>query len=423
MIILFQKLFDNIISKIKPPKKFKGIPKIILFIRNDRIGDAMVTLPILRDLKLNYPELKIDVLISKRNEFLFNNLKYVDDTIIFSPDGWERENLPKFPYKLFFIGHIIQFIQFYLIPSLFDHKFKEDIRNLKNRKYDAAIDLVGSRRYIFLSKSISKFTVGSKVFGLFWLYSNYINTNWVSNDDKDFMTKKIEDAMTSAFDFEFIKRDKSDFEFIKRDKSEPLIEQKPPINNKEFKFFIHLGGSEFRKFNPEKELELIKSLSNEKLLVTDGYGTDNFLNIQKKLSENQNVKFKLYNKITDILEDISKCEYLICYDGGQAHYLSQYIKTIIIFGSGSMNLWKPYECSGSMNLWKPYEFEEYELLKKFDNGVIAIKSKGEFGHIAIHRPMWCNPCFDIGCELKPCIDTIRIDDIKFVIDNYMTKNR
>lgn len=394
------RVLDNIISKIRPPKKFKGVPKKILLIRNDKIGDAMVTLPVIRDLKIKYPGINIDVLISERNEFIFKNFSYVDELIKFSPVGWDNDKLPKFPYKLFLIGHIIQFIKFYLFPSLFDTEFKNQINKLKKRNYDAVVDFVGTRRNIFLSRRISDYTVGSKVFGLFWLYSYYIDTNWVSNDDKDFMTKKIENAMIGAFGFNF----------DNGNKSLPLLNYKINQNKKSYKFFVHLGGSVFRKFNLEKEKEIIGALSTEKIIITDAGETHGFKSLKEYFSSNSNIEFKLYSKITDIFEDIPDCEYFICYDGGQAHFFSQYIKSLVIFGSGSMNL------------WKPYEFEEYEMLKKFENGVVIIKSKGEFGHLAMHRPIWCNPCFDIGCETKPCIESITTEQIIYAVNNYLTKS-
>lgn len=57
---------NGFISKIKPSKKYTGVPKRILLFRNDRIGDAVVTLPVIRDIKTNYPDLIIDVIVSRQ---------------------------------------------------------------------------------------------------------------------------------------------------------------------------------------------------------------------------------------------------------------------------------------------------------------------------------------------------------------------
>jgi ADP-heptose:LPS heptosyltransferase len=394
------RFFDNIISKIKPPKKFKGIPKKILLIRNDKIGDAMVTLPVMRTIKYNYPDIKIDVLVSDRNEFLFKSFSYVDELIKFSPEGWDTDKIQNKIYKFFFIGHILQFIRFFLIPYFFNKKFKQDIKNLKVRNYDAVVDLVGSRRNIILSRMISKFTVGSKVFGLFWLYSYYIKTNWVTTINEDFMSRKVGNALSEALNFDLRQKNKSlpllNFEFRKE-------------TNIKTDIIIHLGGSVYRKFPYEKEKELINSLSNYRLIITDAGNTEGFRRLKEEFKNFPNIKFKLYNYITDMLEDVAVAKLFLCYDGGQAHFISQYIKTIVIFGSGSLSL------------WKPYEFEDYGKLASSTQGAIAYKSKGQFGHIAIHYPIWCNPCFDIGCETRPCLGNISIEFVKLIINNNIDK--
>ncbi|HEX2787295.1 MAG TPA: hypothetical protein VHP32_05255 [Ignavibacteria bacterium] len=395
------RFFDNIISRIKPPKKFKGIPKKVLLIRNDKIGDAMVTLPVMRTIKYNYPDIKIDVLVSDRNEFLFKNFSYVDELIKFSPEGWDTDKLRNRIYKFFFIGHILQFIRFFLIPYFFNKKFKQDIKSLKTRNYDAVVDLVGSRRNIVLSRMISKFTVGSKVFGLFWLYSYYIKTNWVTTINEDFMSRKIGNAMSEALNLDLSQKNKSlpllNFEFHKEENIKTDI-------------IIHLGGSVYRKFPYEKERELIKSLSDYRLIITDAGNTEGFRNLKEEFKNFSNIQFKLYNFITDMLEDVAGARLFLCYDGGQAHFISQYIKSIVIFGSGSLPL------------WKPYEFEDYQAIERSPAGAVAYKSKGQFGHVAIHYPIWCNPCFDIGCETRPCLGNISIEFVKSVVDKTFNAN-
>jgi len=73
----FRKLFLKI---------FKGTPHKILFLRIDRIGDAIVTLPFLRDLKLNYPDLEIHVIASKRNYSYFTDTGYIDKLFEYTED-------------------------------------------------------------------------------------------------------------------------------------------------------------------------------------------------------------------------------------------------------------------------------------------------------------------------------------------------
>lgn len=392
---------DSFISFIKPPKKFKGIPKRILLIRNDKIGDAMVTLPVIRNIKFNYPDIKIDVLVSDRNEFIFKNFEHVDDVINFSPEGWDDNKPISKIYKIFLIGSILRFMRFFLLHSLFDTAFKDEIKKIKNNSYDAVVDFVGTKMTFFLSRKLSNYRAGSKIFGLYWLYTYYINTNWVSLFDTDFMSRKIGNALSVAFNLDLNAKDESmpllNFDFQKASGIKSDI-------------MIHLGGSYPRKFSYEKELELIESLKNYRLIVTDANSNKEFNNLKNEFKNSDNIKFKLYDKITDMLEDTASSQLFLCYDGGQAHFISQYIRTFVIFGPGSFPL------------WRPYEFADYEVLQKSDTGAIVYKSKGHYGHIAIRYPIWCSPCFDIGCETRPCLGNIKIEFIKSTIDNLNLRN-
>ncbi len=353
----------------------------------------MVTLPVLRDLKLNYPEMQIDVLASDRNRFIFNNISYINEVITFSPKNWQQENLTPI-FKLPILGRILQFIFYFIIPYYFEEEFRRQIDFLKAKKYDAVVDLIGSRRLVILGKIISPYTVGSRLFGLSWLYSYYMKTNWVSQNDNDFMSRKIEGVLSEAFEFKF----------NKRKTSLPFNENIKPDNNEKYlDLFIHLGTSELRKFNFEAERQLIDHFKNKNILITDIAATERFNFYKKKYENYKNIQFRLYPHLEDLKEDIWKSKILLCYDGGQAHFLSQFIKTITIIGPVSVSL------------WKIFEFKDYEIIRNFKGGAKAIQSMGEFKHIAVFYPIWCNPCFDIGCKTRPCLANINIDELKDLI--------
>ena len=56
--------------------------KNILFFRYDRIGDMVITTPVFRELKREYPEINISVLASKVNQTVLHNNPYVDKVYI-----------------------------------------------------------------------------------------------------------------------------------------------------------------------------------------------------------------------------------------------------------------------------------------------------------------------------------------------------
>lgn len=367
----------------------------------------MVTLPVLRDLKLNYPEIEIHTIVSNKNYFIFNDTKYIDKIICYGKNDKFRKvfeiddctelnseisNFERSLLKIFIIGHIIHFFIYCMFPWLTDKNFRERIKNLKDEHYDAVFDLKGNRRIAIVSRLISDFTVGSRLFGFSWLYSYYLNSNWVSQSDSDFMTKKIERSITSA----------TGLKFAKRDISLPLIQTN--ISAKQEKIYdilFHIGTAELRKLERVKEKLILDSFSDKNVLITDSHNSNRFA----RYREIYPFEFKLYNSLEDIIPDAMKAKLVICYDGGQAHYLSQFVKTITIFGPGSVML------------WKPYEFKNYEPENFGTNGTVYLKSSGRFGHIAVHHPVICSPCFDIGCKVKPCLDELNIKELISLISN------
>ena len=56
----------------------------ILFIRIDRIGDLVLSTPALKTIKLNYPNARLFVLVSRSNQDVLKNNPYVDDTLIYN---------------------------------------------------------------------------------------------------------------------------------------------------------------------------------------------------------------------------------------------------------------------------------------------------------------------------------------------------
>lgn len=398
---------DRLIRFFKPPKKYNGAIKKILIIRSDRIGDAIVTIPVIRDLKLNYPDMQIHVISSNKNRFIFEGSPHIDKLITFgmqSPlrkvfeydegytgkfklSGFERKIL-----SVFLAGRLIHFLIYFAVPYFFSGQFRNEISSLKKENYDIVFDLKGSKRIALVSGMISKYTAGSRLFLFSWLYTYYTQTNWVGQHDTEQMTIKIENLISEC----------SGLVLVKRNKSMPYINVSSKANEiKRYDIFFHIGTSELRKLSIEQETQLLDSLNGKKVILTDSFESEVFATYKKKF----NYTFKLYANLEQCAEDAINCKLIICYDGGQAHYLSQFGKTITIFGPGSVQL------------WKPYEFEDYEPYAAGDTTIL--KSKGKFGHMAAYSPMWCSPCFDIGCAAKPCLHRIEVKKITNLIEELL----
>lgn len=81
-ILLRLLVFFNPVQKIKPLPDYNN-PTDVLFIRLNRIGDALVTTPLFDQLKQN-KNIKIFLLADKKNHFVFRNNPAIDEVIIFN---------------------------------------------------------------------------------------------------------------------------------------------------------------------------------------------------------------------------------------------------------------------------------------------------------------------------------------------------
>ncbi len=385
---------DNLFRNIKKNKKFKGIPKKILFLRIDRIGDAIVTLPFLRDLKLNYPALQIHVIASKRNYRYFTDAHYIDRLFEYHEDI--EFDYPDSFKRFFFIRQVSHLLSLRL-SNIFNKGKHNILAQLKSEKYDAVIDLTGDKRCILLSNLVSKYNAGARVMFFSIFYKYRMVTTWVDINDRDFIYRKFESIIYEAFNMKLVVKDKS------------LPFKTDTLSSGEtkgaFDIVMHLSNNNIRALSTVKEIELLNTLSVKKICLID-YGESYRLNKYREyFKDNRNISFNSYTNMEEIRSYLSGAKLLITYDGGHSHYFSQFIKTLVIFGSTS-----PY-------LWKPFEFENYKLLKKWDNGVIAEKSDGQYGHVIIFCPVWCNPCFDIGCKTKPCLNNIQPEYVIEIINS------
>lgn len=62
----------------------------LLITRHDKIGDFVVTLPLFKAIKEQYPNTKITALVSKINFDLAKEIEFIDDVILF-----DKNNLNK----------------------------------------------------------------------------------------------------------------------------------------------------------------------------------------------------------------------------------------------------------------------------------------------------------------------------------------
>ena len=76
------KILKIFISKKNPPDSILNIRKL-LFLRQDKIGDALISTPLISIIKKNYPSITIDFLLSENNYFVLDNETLVNKRWIY----------------------------------------------------------------------------------------------------------------------------------------------------------------------------------------------------------------------------------------------------------------------------------------------------------------------------------------------------
>lgn len=155
-----------------------------LIFRSDRIGDFLITSPLIQCIKRNDTNHSIEVVCSSKNANFVNNLNIVNKVYVLKKNNFISK------IKLFF--------------------------ELRKNSYDVIITADKKNRSIFLSlflKSKIKIFNVSKLFTYKFLKFFYKNV-FLDNDFSNLSVKKIQDNNLNSINFSFLK---NDFHFFKKD--------------------------------------------------------------------------------------------------------------------------------------------------------------------------------------------------------------
>jgi ADP-heptose:LPS heptosyltransferase len=83
--------------------------KSVLFLRYDRIGDMIITTPVIRELKAAYPDIKISILASNSNQAALKNNPYVDEVFVTEKNRLIRDLIKLFMLRNLFFDVCIEF--------------------------------------------------------------------------------------------------------------------------------------------------------------------------------------------------------------------------------------------------------------------------------------------------------------------------
>lgn len=368
----------------RPRKKITGI-KTILINKADRIGDAIVALPFLLELKKHY---QITVLTTKHNDFVLRD--FFKTEIILEEPRYIYDEVKAIFKTLLFI-----------------------FKKTSNDKpiYDLYLDLNGIREVDFLVKlrkeNKCKYYVGlnSGPFNIFLDYAHYTNSMLFSKKQiLETFREIVKDCLQINIDIpDFI-----DLGFKMR---------KPEFIDLNIPFIlINIAGSNnFRGPSVNFYAEIIKNLLNDKVnfLIMDELNQPNLNELKNNFRDgNRNISY--INQNLDLWECLyiaSKSMLYIGADSGVTHFLSIPTNAMIFFGGGPV--WA----------WRPYSLNPYSRRCLGDTVVEKTRTSKALTKEVIYSPVWCRPCFDIGCRGKKCINNLNnykefiVKDIKEIISD------
>ena len=327
----------------RPKIQSINTPKSVLLIRWDRIGDAVVTLPIIRMLKVEFPEICIDVVASEFNRFVFDKNSDINTLIVLKGVGRGYGVLDRLKA---------------LIISRFSKLDDLEI----DKKYDLCIDMTnGERTFIF--KDFARYFVGPKSDdGISSMY--------------DFYPKQslIDSGITYVQYYQYFFRDffGGQFDYLA---AYPPVQRCtiPPFSSKRKIIIIYIGGSQdYRRLSIESMQEVISELAIQYNLYVFDDPDSSRLNTIELPSKYVTV---LTGYSLQELSYISRsCVFYIGAEGGVSHYLSSHIKSLVIFS--------PKYYFQHYKIWLPFDGDHYTVYSesKYEKTLISL---GSMGHMAI----------------------------------------
>ncbi len=369
-------LADRILSPIKffRKKTKKNIISKILIIRLGAVGDSILSIPMVRELKRDFPKSKITLLTTSKTGGVYNEIKYVDNVMTFK--FIEEKNI-----LYSFIKNISQ--------------LKNLMKRIRREKFDIIID---TEQYSRITPLIAYFSGAKKRIGFNpegeargFLFNEKINHDKIKSESECFLDLlKPLNIKIKNKELEFnVKKDRTVDNFLKENiiSKEDLVILMHPGNSKEFSIkrwpkerFAEVARRLIDKYNAKvilvgspHELDLdndIKLLSKRDLIISTGK-TSNLIQLAYL---------------------ISKGNLFIGNDSTPMH-LSVAVKTpsIAIFGPADSRKW------------------------------------GHFGkkYIMLQKNLPCIPCWHRGTMNKncncplPCEQAIKVNDVMKAVDDIL----
>jgi ADP-heptose:LPS heptosyltransferase len=348
LLLFFHKLFREKLNANSDVKK-------ILLIEPFQMGDVLSLTPMIEYLLSGFPKSEIYVLTKPSSGAILEldqRIKKVFVTdFIWSDYGSKKPDLKR-------------------IFALYKY-----LKYLRNEKFDIGIDTRGDIR----SQIILMYLQCKQIIG----YRNYLHSNITLRGL--LLDKSLK---TSTYRHRYL----WNLELLKLLDIRDFTLRLPCFFPKKFSTFFHKdfvlvhigGGWEFKRWQEEKWIELIKHLQEANFKVTVIGGTaekDIIERIQRFFTSSEQISFET-TSLVRLVELAASCNFMIALDSGPMNLAVCLGKKVIaLFGPGDSEMWQP-----------------------LSEGSVFTHKKNLFS---------CNPCLQIFCKYpeKNCMASIDVEEV------------
>ena len=346
------------------------MPEKILVVRYRFIGDMILTIPFLRNLRYNYPDAQIDMLVSPNSGEIIEDCPYVDNFIYFDTTRKHRYEKGKGKKKSFF----------YYVSLIRKNKYNKTY--ILKRSLSSAIlcYLAGIKERIGFNTEHRGFLLTKKV-----EYDSYKHESLCFLDVLKADGLKIKDTFLENWINDESK------------KKVELLFSKYNISKNKIKAVVNVTATNQNKvWDIKNFIEIIEYLSNEKDVQVIYIGAPSDKEIYDKIEYTKKLKNQPVNlcgqlTIKDSLALLKEVFFILGNDSGNLHMASS-IGTRVI------------------GIYGPMPFEKWKAL-------------GE-NNILLKADLPCMPCsLKVKCKHdKACLKAISIQQVKNAVNNMLLQN-
>lgn len=292
--------------------------KRILVMRYRFIGDTILTVPFLRNLRACYPDSHIDVLVGPQSGSILQGCPYINELLYFDTTNFHRYDRGRGPKQNFFSFAV----------------------KLYQRKYDLVFVLKRS-----FSSAVLAFLTGAKLrVGYNTEGRGFLLTHRVRFDTNK---HEVESVLDNLRALEIPIHDTHLESFVTDDELLEVTSLVPQVRTSQLRLLIHAAAAHPAKMYPLNLWSEVMHHLNEKynpvFFFTGSAQDQELYNELQTLSGISGVNLAGKLSLRQSLALYHKMDLSLCVDSGPAHMsASTQTPTLVLFGPSNPNRWRPW---------------------------------------------------------------------------------